>query len=90
MGFLEYHLDNLLTVILIIRDRPFYAFRWMNYANTTHFPFKILIADGGKDLSVENNLREATNYPNLIIEKRLGYLKITLGKIMVMKWTFKI
>ncbi|MCX7121780.1 MAG: TIGR00180 family glycosyltransferase [Gammaproteobacteria bacterium] len=50
---------------MIIRDRPFYTLRWMNYANQTSFPFKILIADGGKDLSVETNLQNTANYPNL-------------------------
>ncbi len=57
--------DNLLTVILVIRDRPYYTFRWMDYANKTHFPFKVLIADGGKDLEVETRLKDRSSFPNL-------------------------
>lgn len=63
--------DHLLTVILVIRDRPFYTFRWMHYANTTRFPFQILIADGGKDLAVESQLSNPSNYPQL----RYRYLR---------------
>lgn len=59
------NVDQLLTVILVIRDRPNYTFRWMNYANKTQFPFKILIADGGKDFTVETYLKEQSHYPNL-------------------------
>lgn len=59
------NVDNLLTVILVIRDRPYYTFRWMDYANKTHFPFAILIADGGKDLEVATRLQDHSNFPNL-------------------------
>lgn len=59
------NVDQLLTVILVIRDRPQYTFRWMDYANKTHFPFKILIADGGKDLNVETHLKNRSHYPSL-------------------------
>lgn len=59
------NVDQLLTVILVIKDRPNYTSRWMDHANKTQFPFKILIADGGKDLSVETHLKDQGNYPNL-------------------------
>lgn len=62
------NVDQLLTVILVIRDRPQYTFRWMNYANQTQFPFKILIADGGKDVDVETHLKDHSNYPNINYE----------------------
>lgn len=62
------NVDQLLTVILVIRDRPYYTFRWMDYANKTRFPFKILIADGGKDLDVETRLKDHSNFPNLNYE----------------------
>lgn len=65
------NVDQLLTVILVIRDRPQYTFRWMDYANKTQFPFKILIADGGKDLNVEMHLKNHAHYPNL----NYGYLR---------------
>lgn len=62
------NLDHLLTLILIIRDRPFYTFRWMEFANASHFPFKIFIADGGKDDSVVTQLQDKSRYPNLNYE----------------------
>lgn len=59
------NIDQLLTVILVIRDRPFYTDRWMHYANATRFPFNILIADGGNDLFVQNKLENQVHYPHL-------------------------
>ena len=37
----------------------------MNYANYISLPFKIFIADGGKDIEVEKKLKNLRNYPNL-------------------------
>lgn len=62
------HVDRLLTVILVIRDRPFYTFRWMHYANTTKFPFRVLITDGGKDKAVETQLKNKSLYSNVNYE----------------------
>src|SRR3990167_8303109 len=59
------NVDQLLTVILVIKDRPNYSFRWMDYANKTQFPFKIVIADGGKDINVDMHLKDHAHYPNL-------------------------
>jgi len=37
----------------------------MNYANYISLPFKIYIADGGKDIEIEKKLKNSKNYPNL-------------------------
>ena len=41
--------DNELTILLTLKDRAPFTFRWMSYANSIRFPFKVLIADGGAD-----------------------------------------
>jgi len=66
--------DQLLTVVLVIRDRPIYTRRWMRWANEINFPFNILIADGGKDEMLEAHLRDALHYPTL----RYRYLRYPL------------
>ena len=40
----------------------------MSYMNDMRCPYKILIADGGKDQSIEENLRDHRNYPYLNYE----------------------
>jgi glycosyltransferase domain-containing protein len=57
-----------LTFILTIKDRDSFTLRWLTYANKTNFPFKILIADGGKSLSLEKILTENGRFSNLNYE----------------------
>ena len=57
-----------LTFILTIKDRDSFTLRWLTYANKTNFPFKILIADGGKSLSLEKILTENDQFSNLNYE----------------------
>jgi glycosyltransferase domain-containing protein len=57
-----------LTFILTIKDRDSFTLRWLTYANKTNFPFKILIADGGKSLSLEKILTENDRFLNLNYE----------------------
>ena len=40
----------------------------MTYANRIHFPFKILIADGGQGVEIEGHLSDKRNYPFLDYE----------------------
>ncbi len=61
------HSDQL-TVLLMLKDRAAFTWRWFDYANETRFPFKILVADGGKDPSVEPVLSNRSAYPNLNYE----------------------
>ncbi len=58
-------MNNKITLILLLKDRINYTFRWMDFANNHLNKFKILIADGGKDLEIENHLRNTQNYPKL-------------------------
>jgi len=60
--------DNELTVLLTLKDRGQFTYRWMAYANSIRFPFKVLIADGGKDETVPKVLSDKTNFPNVNYE----------------------
>ena len=54
-----------LTIILTLKDRIDFTYRWMNYMNDIKCPYHILIADGGESKSVENGLSDYSKYPNL-------------------------
>ena len=56
---------NPLTVLLALKDRAPFTFRWMAYANDVGFPFKVLIADGGADESVPRMLADRSRFPNV-------------------------
>ena len=60
--------DKNLTFVLTLKDRAPFTFRWMTYSNKISFPFKILIADGGRDSTVEEKLSKKDNFPNLNYE----------------------
>jgi glycosyltransferase domain-containing protein len=60
--------NNDLTVVFSIKDRAPYTLRWMTYANRISFPFKVIIADGGKDASVPEELKKPVNFPNVNYE----------------------
>ncbi len=60
--------DQELTIILTLKDRASFTFRWMAYANAVNFPFKILIADGGADETVPGSLSQKANYPDVDFE----------------------
>jgi glycosyltransferase domain-containing protein len=57
-----------LTILLTLWDRVPCTHRWMTYANTVNFPFKVLIADGGSDESVAPVLSNRSNFPNVDYE----------------------
>ena len=54
-----------LTIILTLKDRVSFSYRWMEYMNDLSCPYKILVADGGEDKNIENHLKDINNYPNL-------------------------
>ena len=62
--------DNELTILLPLKDRAQFTYRWMSYANSIRFPFKVLIADGGADETVPKVLSNKTNFPNVNYEYR--------------------
>lgn len=57
-----------LTIILTLRDREAFTYRWMQYMNDMRCPHHILIADGGKDSAIEQHLGDHRNYPLLDYE----------------------
>ncbi len=60
-----------LTIVLTLKGRENFTYRWMSYMNDMKCPYKILIADGGTDINLENHLMNYENYPNL----RYEYIK---------------
>ena len=60
-------MDKKLTILLVLKDKTPFTWRWMNYANHIKLPFKVLIADGGKDQSVEK-LKDKSLFPNVDYE----------------------
>ena len=54
-----------LTIVLTLKDRAPFTYRWMQYMNDMRCPYRILIADGGKDSAIEQHLRNHENYPQL-------------------------
>jgi glycosyltransferase domain-containing protein len=60
--------DLKLTLILTIKDRSPFTLRWITYANKISFPFKVLIADGGKDSNLKNILSQTSRFPNIDYE----------------------
>lgn len=59
------NIDDSLTVLLTLKDRSPYTYRWMSYADKVGFPFKVLIADGGADETVQRVLSDDAHFPNV-------------------------
>lgn len=60
--------DTALTILLTLRDRNPFTFRWMSYVNSINFPFHVLIADGGSDDDVLRGLSKRATFPNVNYE----------------------
>lgn len=55
-----------LTIVLTLKDRVPFTYRWMKYMDDVRCPYRILIADGGEEGgAIEQHLRKHENYPNL-------------------------
>lgn len=61
-------LSDQLTIVLTLKDRSAFTYRWMKWMNENKCPYKILIADGGSDKAIEEHLQNHNNYPNLHYE----------------------
>jgi len=57
-----------LTVVLTLKDRSAFTYRWMQWMESQRFPYKILIADGGSDPAIEQHLSDRKHYPSLNYE----------------------
>lgn len=62
------NLNHLLTIVLTLKDRSTFTYRWMRWMEDNQCPYKILIADGGSDTIVEEHLKNYANYPSLDYE----------------------
>jgi glycosyltransferase domain-containing protein len=71
-----------LTIILTLKDRSPFTYRWMRYMNDMRCPYKILIADGGKDEVIEEHLRHPENYPHLDYDYIRYTYDATLGDFL--------
>ncbi len=54
-----------LTILLILKDRVPFTWRWLAYMDQIKFPYSIYIADGGADESVPKALADKSRYPNI-------------------------
>ena len=68
--------DKDLTILLTLKDRSAFTQRWMEYANRTSFPFKVLIADGGLDESALALLTDKTRFPRVVSRRRCNSHKL--------------
>jgi len=59
---------NDLTIVLTLKDRSAFTYRWMQWMEAQRFPYKILIADGGSDRAIEQHLLDRRHYPSLDYE----------------------
>jgi len=55
------------TLVLVIKDRPFFTLRWLSYMDNIKCPYKILIADGGSDESFKERII-SKNFKNISFE----------------------
>ena len=53
---------NDLTIVLPLKDRAYFTYRWMKYAEENYADYKIIIADGGQDENVKKCLSSLNNY----------------------------
>src|SRR5690349_7778786 len=58
-------IDDRLTVLLPVKGRADFTVRWMRYADALDFPFKVLIADGGKDEGLAALLGDPKSFPRV-------------------------
>jgi len=56
---------NTFSVLMPLKDRVSYTRRIMNKWNSERFPYEIIIADGGQDLYIQEELSDKSNFENL-------------------------
>jgi glycosyltransferase domain-containing protein len=57
-----------LTIVLALKDRVEFTWRWLAYAERVALPFKVLVADGGRDEAVPRILADRSRFPNVDYE----------------------
>ena len=53
-----------ITILLTVYNRPHFTRKWLDYANQIRLPFKIFIADGGKNNLVKHIIKN-NKYQNI-------------------------
>ena len=76
---MKYKQENQLTIILTLKDRSEFTYRWIQYMNESKCPYLILIADGGSDTKVQEHLQNTENYPFL----RYEYIRYPEDSILI-------
>lgn len=62
---MQFYKDKL-TIILTLKGREEFTFRYLKYLDNIKFPFRVLIADGSvPNLSFEAAIRKKENFPNV-------------------------
>jgi len=56
------------TILLTLKDRVPFTFRWMAYAERSRLPFTVVIADGGADDRVRCALEDPASFPHVRYE----------------------
>ena len=64
------NIDNNLTILLTLKGRENFTYRWLEYSNNIKLPFRIFIADGGENDDISAHLSNQSRYPNLKIKYR--------------------
>jgi glycosyltransferase domain-containing protein len=59
------NVNSKLTVLLTLKDRVEFTYRWMEYAQFVKLPFKVLIADGGISDDIRNKFSSGELYPDV-------------------------
>lgn len=61
------NMKNDFSILLVLKDRPQYTKRFMNSLDGNGFPFKVLVADGGKDTEIPK-LFEQNAWPSVNVD----------------------
>ena len=67
--------DDRLTILLLLKGRHEYTFRWLEYAKFIQCPFHIYVADGSFDNEIETYFSNSLNENNLNITYKKYPLK---------------
>lgn len=57
--------NALLTILLFLKDREAFTYRWLQWMNENRCPYPIFIADGSQNNNIELHLQNSKNYPML-------------------------
>ena len=72
------------SILMPLKDRVSYTRRIMNKWNSEGFPYEIIIADGGQDLYIQEELSDKSNFENL------NYTYIKCGIFLAINYTYMI